>query len=160
MPTISYGKVNKESIFMPHLWALCFLVCASVRLSVRSSVRLSVRSSVCPSSGFKFLVEVVYDEVEVQSTWNVVHMFPMIWSFYFYCQSRDFLQFSRSIEHRKIIVRMGHPCTGDTFLFLFFFILVAFFVKQFATDFTVNSYRVLSHYYSMWRGGLDTHKHV
>ena len=29
----------------------------------------------------KTLVKVVSDAVEVQSTWNLVHMFPMIWSF-------------------------------------------------------------------------------
>ena len=46
----------------------------------------------------KFLVKVVFDEVEVRSIWNLVHMFPMIWSWY------------------EMIVRMGHPCTGDTFL--------------------------------------------
>ena len=26
----------------------------------------------------KFLVKVVFDEVEVQSTWNLVYMFPMV----------------------------------------------------------------------------------
>ena len=51
-------------IFMPHLWALCFLIFASILWFVRlSSFRL------------KILVKVVFDEVEVQST---LHMFPMI----------------------------------------------------------------------------------
>ncbi len=42
---------------MLHLWAICFLVCPSVLLLV-----------------IKFMVEVVFDEVEIQSTWNLVHM--------------------------------------------------------------------------------------
>ena len=29
----------------------------------------------------KFLVKVVFDEVQIQSTWNLVHMFHMVWSF-------------------------------------------------------------------------------
>ena len=58
--------------------ALCFLVCASVRPSVRSFVRSFVRLS---RFRLKFLVKVVFDEVEVQSTWNLVYMCPMIWSF-------------------------------------------------------------------------------
>ena len=41
-------------------------------LSVRSFVRLS-------RSMLKFLVKVVFDEAEVQSTWNFVHMFLMIY---------------------------------------------------------------------------------
>ena len=66
---VSLAIIPHHHTFMPHLWALCFLVCASVRSSVRSSrFRL------------KFLVEVFFDEVEVQSTWNIVNMFPMIWS--------------------------------------------------------------------------------
>ena len=55
-----YNKVSMEknmylfTVFMSHLWALCFLVCASVH----SFIPLQV----------KFLVKVVFDEVEVQST--------------------------------------------------------------------------------------------
>ena len=45
--------------------ALCFLVCGSVRLSVCQFVGLFVRSS---RFRLKFLVKVVFDEVEVQST--------------------------------------------------------------------------------------------
>ena len=46
-----------------------------VRPSVRSFVRPFVRLS---RFRLKFLVEVVFDEVEVQSASNLVHMFPMI----------------------------------------------------------------------------------
>ena len=48
---------------------------SSVRPSVRSSVRSFVRLS---RFRLKFLVKVVFDEVEVQSTSNLVYMFPMI----------------------------------------------------------------------------------
>ena len=47
--------------------------------SVRQFVRPVVRPSVLRL--LKVLVKVVLDEVEVQLTWNLVHMFPMIWSF-------------------------------------------------------------------------------
>ena len=51
----------------------------SVRWFVRSSVRSSARSFVrLFRSRLKFLVKVVFDEIEVQSTWNLVHMFPLI----------------------------------------------------------------------------------
>ena len=50
--------------------------------SVRPFSHLSVPPSVSSSRfRLKFLVKVVFDEVEVQSTWNLVYMFPMIWSF-------------------------------------------------------------------------------
>ena len=53
--------------------ALCFLVCGSVRSFVCLFVCLS-------RFKLKLLVKVVFEEVKVQSTWNLVHMFPMIWS--------------------------------------------------------------------------------
>ena len=64
-------------------WSVHLFVCLSVYSFVRLSVHPSVRSSVCSFvrlSRFrlKFLVKVVFDEVEVQSTSNLVHMFPMI----------------------------------------------------------------------------------
>ena len=50
--------------------------------SVHPFVRLSVCSFVCLSRfRLECLIKVVFDEVEVQSTSNLVHMFPMIWSF-------------------------------------------------------------------------------
>ena len=63
--------------------ALCFLVCASVRSSICLLIRQSVHllSPFKLKFWFKFMVKVVVDEVEVQSTWNLVHMFPMIWPF-------------------------------------------------------------------------------
>ena len=62
---------------------LCPIYGHYVFWSVRPFVRLFVRPFVRPFvrlSRFrlKFLVEVVFDEVEVQSTSNLVHMFPMI----------------------------------------------------------------------------------
>ena len=64
----------------------------------------------------KFLVKVVFDEVEVQSTWNLVHM--ILWY--------DLSNFNAKLDLLpnftvnwtwKMIVRLGHPCTLDTFLF-------------------------------------------
>ena len=75
--------------------ALCFLVCASVCSFLRLCL---VRSSHCR---LKFLVKVVVDEVEVQSTCNLVHMFPMIWSFLIICQIIILTPISWSTEHRK-----------------------------------------------------------
>ena len=49
---------------MPHLWPLCFLVCASVRPSVPIQVKVFAQGS--------------FDEVEFQSTRNLVHMFPIL----------------------------------------------------------------------------------
>ena len=52
-----YLLIFLVQLFLPHLWALCFLVCVPVRLSIRlSHFRL------------KFLVEEVIDEVEVKTT--------------------------------------------------------------------------------------------
>ena len=59
---------------MPHLCALCFLVCGSFGSAVCQFSCLSCFR-------LKFLVEVVFDEVEVQLIWNLVHMFPMILTF-------------------------------------------------------------------------------
>ena len=62
---------------------LCFLICSSVRSFVRSFVR----SSVCPfvrlsRLRLKLLVKVVFDEINIQLTWNLIYMITMIWSFY------------------------------------------------------------------------------
>ena len=55
------------------------LVSLFVRLLYRSSVCLYVRPSVCLSCfRRKFLVKLVFDEIEVQLASNLVHMFLMI----------------------------------------------------------------------------------
>ena len=66
-PTIVEGHY----VFWSVRPSVCPFVRSSVRLSVRSSVRLS-------RFRLKFLVKVVFDEVQVQSTSNLVHMSPMI----------------------------------------------------------------------------------
>ena len=68
-------------------------------LCLRSTVRSFVRPFV--PLQVKVIGRGIFDEVEVQSTWNLVHVLPMTWSFWLLCQIRDFTPFSRSIEHRK-----------------------------------------------------------
>ena len=75
-------------IFMAHL--LCPIYGHYVFWSVRPSVHPFVRSS---RFRLKILVMVVFDEVEDQSTWNLVHMFPMIWSFNFNAKLEIFPHF-------------------------------------------------------------------
>ena len=50
-------------------------------LCVCSFVWSSIRSLIRSCFSLTFLVEVVFDQVEIRSIWNLVHMFPMIWSF-------------------------------------------------------------------------------
>ena len=71
---------SKQPFYTPPR-AIFFSVCASKSSSVCRSLdqsRLKLMS--------KFLVKVVFYEVEVQSTWNLQHTFHMMWSFKFYAK--------------------------------------------------------------------------
>ena len=71
-------------------------------------VHPSVRSSVFR---LKFLVKVVFDEVEDQTNWNLVRMFPTWYDLSNFNAKLDFLPNFTVHWTWKMIVRVGHPCT-------------------------------------------------
>ena len=68
----------------------------------------------------KFLVKVAFNEVEVQSTWNLVQCTHVHYGMIFLILMPHYFLPNFTVHQTlKIIVQVGHLCTFDTFLLSF-----------------------------------------